>query len=169
MGATMKPRARTMTLWPGAQRQRHADLQRALERLEDLREQLITKLDALEGDPDLEPALGANGLMDQTRWADGSPALMAYADLEEQCEGGGGDDACEDEAGACEDEGADTDREPDHEHEACHWQDEGDQTCLKPHPVYLRSRHARPSWANLVGEQVTVGGANGIVRVPVRL
>jgi hypothetical protein len=41
-------------------------------------------------------------------------------DREEQCEGGGGDDACEDEGAACEDEGGqcddeghDSDREPD--------------------------------------------------------
>lgn len=125
------------SLWPSAQRRRHTALRSALERLEELRERLIGRLDELEGDPDLEPSLGSSVLMDQTRWAEGSPAMMAYADLEEQCE---------DEGGGCEDEGADTDREPDHEHEACHWQDEGDQTALKPHGIHMkRPPGVRPS------------------------
>ncbi len=57
-------------------------------------------------------------------------ALDGDADLELQCE---------DEGGACEDEGAQDDREPSPS-EACHWQDEGDQTILRPHQFYMRSR-----------------------------
>lgn len=52
------------------------------------------------------------------------------ADLEAQCE---------DEGGACEDEGAYDDREPEPS-EACHWQDEGDQAVLRPHPFSMSPR-----------------------------
>jgi hypothetical protein len=166
MGAALKDRPVAVgarcepSLWPEAQRRRHAALQQALERLENLRSCLIDRLDEMEGDADLEPSLGSNVLMDQTRWAEGSPALMVYAELEEQCE---------DEGGACEDEGADSDREPDHEHEACHWQDEGDQTTLRPHSVWSKRTSARPSWANLSPDIVPVAQLpNGALRVSIR-
>jgi hypothetical protein len=72
----------------------------------------------------LEPSLGSLGVIDQRRWAEGGHGLVF--DGEEQCE---------DEGGACEDEGAITgDAEPD-AGELCNWQDEGDQSVLRPLPV----------------------------------
>ncbi|MGA0603515.1 hypothetical protein ACO2Q3_22600 [Caulobacter sp. KR2-114] len=72
-------------------RRRH--LEAALERLEDLRESLIAKLDALDGEPDFEdeglleecgdaePSIGSIGCLDQRFWA-----LGDCTDLEDACE-----------------------------------------------------------------------------------
>lgn len=53
---------------------------------------------------ELEPSLGASAAVDQRRWGDRDSSAFPFSDLEEQCE---------DEGGACEDEGWDSDREPD--------------------------------------------------------
>ncbi|MGA0601763.1 hypothetical protein ACO2Q3_13740 [Caulobacter sp. KR2-114] len=72
-------------------RRRH--LEAALERLEDLRESLIAKLDAIDGEPDFEdeglleecadaePTLGSIGRLDQRFWA-----LGDRTDLEVECD-----------------------------------------------------------------------------------
>ena len=52
-------RAVPRSLWPEAVRERQRRLARGLRRLEDLREEMVVKLDELTGDPDLEPSLGA--------------------------------------------------------------------------------------------------------------
>ena len=56
-------RAVPLSLWPVHVREqmerRRQGMERALRRLEDLREEMIEKLDALTVDPDLEPSLGA--------------------------------------------------------------------------------------------------------------
>ena len=48
-----------LSLWPQAVRDRRSRLAAGLRRLEDLREELVAKLDQLTADPDLEPSLGA--------------------------------------------------------------------------------------------------------------
>jgi hypothetical protein len=87
-------------------------LEAAVERLLNVVEGVLADLDALDGDADLEPSLASLGALsasfDQTRWAVG-----LTADLEEQCEGGGGDDACDDEGAQCEGEGDHDEREPE--------------------------------------------------------
>ena len=70
-------------------------------RLEAAVEAALAVLDALDGDPDLEPALGSVGgsqdCMDQRHWA--GPALRALdaLDTEDQCEGEGDHDEREPE------------------------------------------------------------------------
>lgn len=133
-----------------------ARLEAALDRLLDAMHQALAELDALDGDPDAEPSLaaperhpnpGRYGAPDrgQLRWAQG-----AADDREEDCE---------DEGAQCDDEGVcglhDPDREPDHTHEACHWQDDGDQTTLIPHAVHVWPQ-TRPSVHQNVGEFVSV-------------
>lgn len=79
-------------------------------------------VDEREPGDDEEPSLGslhgtaASGTFgNQERWAQGSPS-----DLEDEHDGR--EPQCEDEGGACEDEGADIgDLEPDHDHELCAW------------------------------------------------
>lgn len=85
-------------------RQLRARLETALERLLEAVQTTVDELDALDPDADLEPSLGAVGAVSeyrsQERWAQG-----AADEREEQCE---------DEGGACEDEGANNgDYEPD--------------------------------------------------------
>lgn len=143
-------------------RQVRARLEAALDRLLDAVQATVDELDALDPESDLEesdvePSLGVlerhpnyhlcnrqSPYLDQANWAIGASA----DDREEDCE---------DEGGACEDEGANSgDYEPDHDHESCHWQDEGDQATLVPHRVYsLRPETARSPHAN-VGELVPV-------------
>lgn len=149
-----------MTAEPHAAPLRKPSARQLRVRLEGLLDQLLTmvqtavdELDALdpdsdlEPDPDLEPSLGSTdrgaGKCDQTAWG--------YSET------GDREEVCEDEAAQCEDEGADIgDYEPDHEHESCHWQDEGDQTHLIAHRTFSkRPADVRPSWAN-VGELVPV-------------
>ena len=100
-------------------------------RMERAVERLLDALDALDGDADMEPAIGSPevgsvynrrlaGTLDQRRWSVGD--LAAAADERE--------DVSEDEGGACEDEGSFDDREWDLE-SLCNWQDEGDQTRLR--------------------------------------
>ncbi len=72
-------------------------------------DRLITMLDEIDGDPDLEPSLGfqeARATDSQHRIIRTSPiGGVEWLDLEEQCEG---------EGEACEDEGAEHDgREPE--------------------------------------------------------
>jgi hypothetical protein len=120
---------------------RHALLSSGMARADCLRQTMIAQLDAADGDTDLEdvsedegaqcedegaeetddnredaePSLGATeGPTGSRDWTTGS-----QTDLEEQCEGGGGDDACEDEGGQCDDEGA-----PEYEG-ACEYADDG--------------------------------------------
>jgi hypothetical protein len=96
------------------------------------------------GSDELEPSLGSLGVMDQRRWAEGDQQAAAW-----ECEA-----VSEDEGGACEDEGADADKEPDNEHELCNWQDEGDQTSLRHLPM-IPPPH-RPSPHANVGPFVAV-------------
>lgn len=137
-------------------RSARARLEVLLEHLLDTTHKVIAELDALDGDTDLEPSLAtperhpnagryAAADMGQLRWAQG-----AADDREEECE---------DEGAQCDDEGVcglhDPDREPDHTHEACHWQDEGDQTVLIPHAVHVWPK-TRPSVHQNVGEFASV-------------
>lgn len=76
-------------------------LEAALERLLAAVEHVIADLDALDGDPDLEPSLGSRILApyeSQARWSMG-----ARDDREWDCE---------DEGAQCDDEGANHDAEP---------------------------------------------------------
>ena len=107
MGAAVEPRP--LLLWPEGTRRRQVGrreaITAALIRLEDLRTELVAKLDLLDDDPDLEPSLGSLGSTYSTPWADqrhwaGGPTR--YLDLE---------DACEDEGAQCDDEGADDARD----------------------------------------------------------
>lgn len=122
-------------------------------RLEEAVEAAISALDAFDGDPDLEPNLGApdrhpgNGQYNranpcQTDWAQGRAA-----DLEEECE---------DEGAQCEDDGFESDSEPDETCGAsnlgCHWQDEGDQTTLVPHRMHFKRPASARSQLENVGE-----------------
>lgn len=157
-----------------------ARLEAALERLLEVAHEAIAELDVFDGDPDLEDggdqepnmaqpdgvrhtvvvARDATGralqielsdAQDQTFWSFGD-----VADLEEQCE---------DEGGQCDDEGVsgihdpdrepDADSEPDHEHQACHWQDEGDQTALIPHTMHVWPKNRSSAHQN-VGAVVEV-------------
>lgn len=130
----------------------------ALDRLLGAVDGLLADLDALDGDADFEPALGAPErhpaiytafdtlASTQAGWAAGGDCEEREEVAEDegaQCEGGGGDDACEDEGAQCEDEGHDSDSEPGEDRELdldhlCNWQDEGDQTRLVPHRTYSR-------------------------------
>jgi len=127
-----------------ATRHARARLEAALERLLEVAHDAIAELDVLDGDPDLEPLLAA---------AEQHPTAGRYSTLnptQEHWGFGAVDDReqeCEDEGAQCDDEGVsgihdpdrepEADREPDHEHEACAWQDEGDQTTLTAHPVHV--------------------------------
>ena len=113
---------------PAPRAKETAALRRRMERAV---EALLAALDAMDGDPDLEPALGSPevghgrrrrtaGTLDQRRWSSGD--LAAAADERE--------DVSEDEGGACEGEGDYDEKEPDLDH-MCNWQDEGDQTRLQ--------------------------------------
>lgn len=104
-------------------------------RMEKAVESLLAALDIMDGDADLEPALGSPevgygrrrrtaGTLDQRRWAAGD--LAAAADERE--------DVSEDEGGACEDEGSFDEKEWDLDN-LCNWQDEGDQTALRSLPT----------------------------------
>ena len=106
----------------------------ALEKLEDLRQEFVSRLDQLHGDPDFEPdlagynivnsadpdtpwnddreadddfepSLGSVDRADQRYWAAGS-----CSDFEEEHDGR--EPECEDEGAQCDDEGDDTDTEP---------------------------------------------------------
>ena len=55
-----------------ATRDRRACIEGMLERLADLRDSLVAKLDALDADPDLEPFLGAFARWDQRQWCEGA-------------------------------------------------------------------------------------------------
>lgn len=72
-----------------------ASYKRALRHTAELAiERLLSLLDDLDGDTDLEPSLGSSGTMNHFNWA---------------CNGGVNDDreeACEDEGAQCDDEGA---------------------------------------------------------------
>jgi hypothetical protein len=98
-------------------------LRRAMERAV---ERLLNALDALDGDVDLEPALGSPevgsvynrrlaGTLDQRRWSIGDPEAAA-AERE---------DVSEDEGAACEDEGGQDDREPDGPASCLHYASDG--------------------------------------------
>lgn len=81
-----------MSLWPEEVRlhvrRRARRLAVALQRLEDLREDMIAKLDALDGDPDLEPTLGAIEHPEHMRGVPSSYFLSAFP----WAQGGGGSD-----------------------------------------------------------------------------
>ena len=73
-------RAVPMSLWPDGVRHRRLALLKAAERAADLLQAITDKLDVLEGDPDLEPSMGAAEVQhllnpycgaDQRRWAEG--------------------------------------------------------------------------------------------------
>lgn len=84
-------------------RQRRQVLESALDRLLDAVEAALADLDALDGDPDVEPTLGSPipyASVSQVHWAAGG-------DQDER------EDVSEDEGGACEDEGGQDEREPD--------------------------------------------------------
>lgn len=111
-------------------RQRRKVLETALDRLLGVVEAVLADLDALDGDADLEPSLGAPipyASVSQVHWAAGG-------DQDER------EDVSEDEGGACEDEGGQDEREPENYY-SCNWQDEGDQTRLRQLPTYS----ARPA------------------------
>jgi hypothetical protein len=144
------------------------------QQLEQAVEAAIAALDALDGDADLEPAVGAPespcARFAPSRFSPEGRVLgrLRPGDQRHWAEGGDcgeREDLCEDEGAQCDDEGVsgyldpdrepDADAEPDNEHEACHWQDEGDQTRLIPHGVYLR-RRARLSVHTNVGAFIPV-------------
>jgi hypothetical protein len=115
--------------WRGALKPRRRRIEEALERLEDLRERLIAKLDALDGDPDLEPWLSASDGMNQRFWAtlgaddrevgdDDEPYLSATNIVDQRAWSLGGATDLEDEHDG---------REPEIG-EGCYWPDEGDQS-----------------------------------------
>ena len=95
-------------------RRRRQTIQQQRKHLEAALEHLLAAVEAVVGDLD---------------------ALDGDADLED---GHDREPVCEDEGAQCDDEGAiETDQntgddEPD-QGELCHWQDEGDQTVLRPH------------------------------------
>jgi hypothetical protein len=113
-----------------ATRERRMFIEGTLERLEDLRQRLIAKLDALDADPDLEPCLGAMERWDQRKWArtgdddreddpaDEEPNLSATNHIDQRAWSMGG---------ATELEWEHDGKEPDCS-EACPWPDEGDQS-----------------------------------------
>ena len=125
-------------------RRRIAD---ALERLEDLRLSLIAKLDAMDGDPDLEPFLSASDGIDQRWWAalaaddredeELEPSLGASNRIDQRAWALGGAHDYEWEHDGKE---PDVDEEPGcdseiDDHFGCGWPDEGDQStfyALKP-------------------------------------
>lgn len=79
------------------------------------------------GSDEYEPSLGASAQVDQTQWGGSLPPGRDGNVID-----------AEDEHDGCEEEVDQNtgDDEPDHEHEMCNWQDEGDQTRLRPLPVY---------------------------------
>ncbi len=82
---------------------------------------------------------------DQTHWGDRN-AGWGGGDAEEQCEDDGHDDDLE----------PDYDGEPDDD-ALCNWQDDGDQTVLVQHRVYIKPVPGRrPSWAKTSGDILPV-------------
>jgi hypothetical protein len=72
------------------------------------------------GQDDREPSLGSTNPLDQREWAAGNPHAALDGEVES-----------EDEGAACEDEGAQDDREPDEGHSVPDYADDGhDQTRL---------------------------------------
>lgn len=119
----------------GHARERRLSIETALTRLEDLRERLIAKLDALDPDPDLEPVLSCLEAMDQRKWWKGAnddrecgdddePSLGAIAAMNQRFWSYGGSHDYE-----AEHDG----REPDPV-ESCDWPDDGDQTRFRAQP-----------------------------------
>ena len=96
-------------------------------------ERLLAAMDAMDGDPDFEPMLGAGESgcwpSDQRRWIQGG-------DTDER------EAVSEDEGAQCEGEGDHDEREPE-VGDMCNWQDEGDQTTLRQLPVYSMRRGPR--------------------------
>jgi hypothetical protein len=108
-------------------------------------ERLLAIMDAMDGDPDFEPGHGASELLGvqgrpgQERWGesctddereppdDDEPSLCGIEVNSIFC--GDGDFEAQ-----CEDEGFESDREPDEDH-LCNWQDEGDQSVLRRLPT----------------------------------
>lgn len=148
-----------------ANAERRAYIEAALERLADLRDRLVAKLDAMDADADLEPSLSALDGWDQRHRSDGptddreddagdlEPSLGSLDRIDQRAWACGGcsdleyehdgrEPCCEDEGAQCDDEGIDADREPDCD-ETCHWQDEGDQTTLIPHRVFRLKRNSQ--------------------------
>jgi len=85
---------------------RAALLKAGLSRLDGLRAGMIDQLDAIDGDADFEPSLGASELR--------ATESQAFSAATMPLNGGGWTDAedeCEDEGAACDDEGFDVDGE----------------------------------------------------------
>lgn len=111
-----------------ATRERRMVIEAALERLADLRDIYVAQLDALDTDPDFEPALSCHESWDQRRWCEGSDDdreeepgesnLSATEAIDQRAWSMGG---------AHELEWEHDGREPDCS-EACPWPDEGDQS-----------------------------------------
>ncbi len=108
--------------------------------LENMIEAAISRLDEMDGDPDLEPMLGANdsgwhcGSHWPAEWADHSPNSAAL----DECE-----DVSEDEGAACEDEGAvEEDCDSDIEDEGPGWV-WGLNMCHLQQPGWARDLMAR--------------------------
>lgn len=84
-------------------RDRRRRIEGMLERLEDLRQSLIAKLDAIDGDPDLEPYLSSLGWRAPLESdecepdADFEPSLSAGGLIDQRCWIIGGDTDAEDE------------------------------------------------------------------------
>lgn len=91
-----------------------------LDRTMSLAEQIIAELDALDGDPDLEPSLGAPEspcMLFRPHVFQGGRSIAQRRPGDQRVWAEGGDvdereETCEDEGGACEDEGVDSDSEP---------------------------------------------------------
>lgn len=109
---------RTTTAFPGYGKpttlcQRRKLLEAALDRLLGAVDGVLAELDAMDGDADFEPSLGA---------PERHPALYNVFDPRRSSQdlwSAGGDsdereDLCENEGGQCEDEGHDSDREADY-------------------------------------------------------
>jgi hypothetical protein len=99
----------------------------------DEKEASLGRTDAIDqtrhqlGQDDLEPTMGASASTDQRQWASG------YDDKDSERE-----DVSEDEGGACEDEGAQDEREPE-TGDCCNWGDDlEDQRELKLRSVYRK-------------------------------
>lgn len=120
--------------------QQRQHLEAALERLLAAAEAVIEDLNTLDGDVDLEPSLGfleRHGSVYSAHSGDQRQIAQGFSDERED----------EHDGREPEDEGDNQeDREPD-DQEMCNWQDEGDQTRLRPLPVHserpanIRSPH----------------------------
>ena len=118
--------------------ERRIYIEAMIERVGDLWQRLIAKLDALDADPDLEPFLSAWEAWDQRRRYVGGSDDRECGDDDEPSLG-----ACEKVCQLYWSNGGDNDaeyehdgKEPDQE-EGCDWPDEGDQTKLysTPEPI----------------------------------